>query len=98
MNDHLQLPRFRVLFDAALKNYQNQTGTTLTGHPLVEKLQNCDSAESVTDVLQGQARLFSEFRGNGKIMETLKSVVSVLYTLSVSGIFAGEIGLVRCKS
>ncbi len=95
MADHSQSSRFQVLFESALQDYQNQTGTTLANHPLAEKLQYCDSVESVTAVLQEQARAFTEFRGDdGKIMKSLKGVVSVLYTLSASTALGEAIGLV----
>jgi len=82
-----------------LQDYQIQTGTTLLNHPLAEKLQNCNSVDSVTAVLQEQAQAFTEFRrGDGRIMKSLKSVVSVLYTLSASGTLGGVVGLVRRKA
>jgi hypothetical protein len=94
-----QSSRFRVLFESALQDYQNQTGTTLANHPLAEKLQNCNSVESVTDVLQEQARAFTEFRGgDGRIMKSLKAVVSVLDSLSTSIALGEVIGLVRRKA
>jgi len=93
MSDPSQSSRFRALFEAALQDYQIQTGTALVNHPLAEKLQNCNSAESVTAVLQEQARAFNEFLGdNGRTTKSLKGIVSVLYTLSSS---AASIGLVR---
>ena len=99
MADQSQSSHFRVLFESALQDYQKQTGTTLASHPLAEKLQNCDSAESVTALLQEQARAFTEFRGgDGKIMKSLTTVVSVLYTLSASTALGGAIGLVRRKA
>jgi hypothetical protein len=99
MADQSQPSRFRVLFESALQNYQDQTSTTLADHPLAEKLQNCNSVESVTALLQDQARAFSEFRGtDGKIMKTLNRVVSVLCTLSSSGTLGGAVGLVCYKS
>ena len=95
MGDQSQSSRFRVIFESALQDYQRQTGTALASHPLAEKLQNCDSVESVTAVLQDQARVFSEFRGNdGRITKSLNSIVAVLYTLSAS---IATIGLVRQK-
>jgi hypothetical protein len=98
MADQSQSSRFRLLFESALKDYQIQTGTTLVNHPLAEKLQYCNSVESVTAVLQEQARAFTEFRGGvDKIIKSLKSVVSVLYTLSASTTLGGAIGLVRPK-
>ena len=99
MADQSQSSRFRVLFESALQDYQKQTGTTLASHPLAEKLQNCDSAESVTALLQEQARAFTELRGgDGKIMKSLTTVVSVLYTLSASTTLGEAIGLVRRKA
>jgi len=95
MSDQSQSSRFRVLFESALLDYQNQTGTTLAAG----QLQDCDSVESVTAVLQEQARAFTEFRGgDGRIMKSLKSVVSVLYAFSASSAL-GEtmVGLVRWK-
>ena len=95
MGDQLQSSHFQALFEAALQEYQHQTGTILPDHPLARQLQNCDSIDSVTAVLQEQARAFSEFRGNdGKIMKSLKHVVSVLYTLSASTVLGEAIGLV----
>ena len=99
MADQPQSSRFRVLLESALQDYQRQTGTTLASHPLAEKLQNCDSVESVTAVLQEQTRAFTEFRGgDNRIMKSLKSVVSALYTLSASTALGEAIGLVRRKA
>jgi fungal STAND N-terminal Goodbye domain len=94
-----QSSRFLVLFESALQDYQNQTGTTLPNHPLADKLQYCDSVESVTAVLQDQARAFTEFRGgDARIMKSLNTVVSVLDSLSTSTAFGEAIGLVRQKA
>jgi len=99
MDDQSQPSRFRALFDSALQDYQRQTCTTLSSHPLAEKLQDCNSVESVTAVLQEQARAFSDFRGgDGRIMKSLKTVVSVLYTLSENSALGEAIGLVRRKA
>ena len=95
MAEQLQFSRFRLLFESALQDYQNQTGTTLANRPLTEKLQNCDSVESVTAVLQEQARAFTEFRGDdGRFMKSLRGVVSVLYMLSASTALGEAIRLV----
>ena len=94
MGDQSQSSRFRLLFESALQEYQSQTGTSLASHPLAEKLQDCDSIESITTVLQEQARAFSEFRGgDGRVMKSLKTVVSVVYTLSVT-VLGEAVGLV----
>jgi hypothetical protein len=99
MADQSQSSHFRVLFESALQDYQIQTDTTLANHPLAEKLQYCDSVESVTAVLQDQAQAFTEFRGgDGRIMKSLKTVVSVLDSLSTSTTLGEAIGLVRRKA
>ncbi len=96
MSEQLQSSGLRVLFESALQDYQNQTGTILTGHPLAEQLQNCDSLESVTAVLQDQAQSFNESRGSdGRIMKSLSCIVTVLHTLSASTGLDEAIGLVR---
>jgi hypothetical protein len=38
----------KVLFEAALQDYERQTGIALAKHPLAERLQECDSVESIT--------------------------------------------------
>jgi hypothetical protein len=99
MDVQSQSSRFRAHFDSALRDYQRQTGTTLTGHPLAERLQHCDSVESVTAVLREQTRAFIEFRGGeGRIMKSLKTIVSVLHTLSENYALGEGTGLVRRKS
>jgi hypothetical protein len=76
-----------------------QTGMTLASHLLAKKLQNCDSVESVTAVLQEQIWAFSKFQGgNNRIMKSLKSVMSALYTLSASTALDEAIGLVHWKA
>ena len=86
---------FQGLFNAALQNYENQTGTKLVEYPFAKQLETCESAESIAIVLQEQAQKFRKFRGNdGKIMKFLKSSVDVLYPLFNSTVVAGLIGLV----
>ena len=86
---------FRDLFNAALQDYQNQTGNSLIDHPLARQLDSCDSADSITAILQERAQIFRDFRGDdGKFMKSLKCSVNILYTLSVA---TGGIGLVHPK-
>ena len=97
MTDNLGSSRFRVLFEAALQQYEKQTEMPLTKHPLAEQLQNCDSVDSVIALLQEQVQAFSEFRGTDRIMKSLKGIVSVLSTLSAVVDLSDSIGLVRRK-
>jgi len=86
---------FESLFDVALQDYENQTGTKLADHPLAKQLEACDSVDSVSSFLQERAQSFHEFRGeDGKFMRSLKRVVHVLYTLSTSAALSESISLV----
>ena len=94
MSDQPGPSHLQVLFEAALQDYEEQTGIVLAKHPLAEQLQSCDSVESVTAVLREQAHAFSEFRGGDKVMKLLKNTVSILHKLSASADLGQAIGLV----
>ena len=95
MSDQLGPSQSRLLFEAALKDYEKQTGIDLAKNPLAEQLQNCDSVESITAVLSEQTQAFNEFRGKDKVLKPLKKAVSVLYNISAVANFGQDIGLVR---
>ena len=95
MTDRLESSHLQVLFEAALQDYQSQTGIALATHPLAEQLQNCHSVESVTAVLREQTQAFSEFQEKDKVLKPLKKAVSVLHKLSATANFGKDIGLVR---
>ena len=82
---------FQELFEAAFPDYERQTGRTLANHPLAQKLQSCDSVESVTAVLSEQTDASTEIRGKDKVLKPLRNVLSVLHKLSS----APDLGLVR---
>ena len=88
-------PELKSLFETALNEFEKRAGTNLVQHPIIDKLVNCESADSVIDVLQDQAEAFRNFRGDdGKLMMWMKRTVNVVYTLSTSGVLGGAIGLV----
>ena len=91
MSDQSGPSHFQELFEAAFRNYENQTGKALANHPLAEKLQICDSVESVIAVLRGQIETSSEIRKDN-VLKPLKNVLSVLHSLSSN---SGDLGLVR---
>jgi hypothetical protein len=89
--------RLQVIVDAALEGYERQTGMKLIDHPLARQLEKCDSIQSITALLEGQAQAFSQFRGDdGKVMKPLKCAVQVLHGLSTSTALSEGISLVRC--
>jgi hypothetical protein len=97
MSDQSGPSHFQELFEAAFRDYENQTGKTLANHPLAEKLQSCDSVESVTAVLRKQTETSSEIQGKNKVLKPLKNVLSVLHKLSSASTvnFGQHLGLVR---
>ena len=95
MSNQSGSPHLQVLFETALQDYEKQTGIALDKHPLAEKLQNCDSVESLNAVLCEQTQAFGEFRGKDKVLKHLKNAVSALYKLSAATDFGRSIGLVR---
>ena len=89
--------RASVLFEAALEDYKQQTGIELAKHPLAERLQYCNSVESVTATLREQAHDFKEFREKDKVLKPLKRVLTVLHSLPSAANLAQDFGLV-CPS
>ena len=94
MTDQSGSSHLQVLFEAALQDYQKKTDITLAKHPLAEKLESCNSVESVTDVLREQTEAFGKFWENDKVLKPLKSVLSVLHTLSGAADFDESISKV----
>jgi hypothetical protein len=86
MSDQSGSSPFQALFEYALRDYEKQTGIPLANHPLAEQLQNCQSADSITALLQEQARAYGQFRGSEKINKSLKSVVSALAKVSAAAL------------
>ena len=85
----------QALFDAALQDYKDKTGNTITDHPIAKQLETCESVGSITAVLQEQAQSFREFRENdGKLMEALSSSVDVLCAPSIKSALNEAVGLV----
>ena len=83
-----------MLFEAALEDYKQQTGIELAEHPLAERLQDCNSVESVTTTLREQTQDFKAFREKDKILKPLKKVLTILHRLSSAANFAQDVSLV----
>ena len=95
MTDQPVSSHLRTLFELALEDYEIKTEISLAKHPLAQKLDNCNSAESIATILQDQARTFGEFRGSDRIMESIRSTVSFLEKLSATASLSDVIGQVR---
>jgi fungal STAND N-terminal Goodbye domain len=88
---------FQLIINA-LADYAEQTGLDLTKNPFADKLQNCNSAEAISELLQDRAKEFKEYRdGNRKLINCLNPLVRFLQTFS--DILGGSLVLVsHCKS
>ncbi len=89
--------RVREPFEAALVEYEQQTGIDLTKHPLSERLQDCNSVEDITRVLREQAQDIKKLREKDKVLKPLKKILTVLHLLSSVPGIAQHVGLVRPK-
>jgi hypothetical protein len=90
-------PELKSLLEDALHEFENRAGTNLIQHQIIDRLKDCESPDSVIEVLREQAQAFRNFRGDDdKLMIWLKRTVDVLHTLSTSGVLGEGIGLV-CK-
>ena len=87
---------FKFVFNAALADYLDKTGVDLTKDSSTEKLQNCQSADAILELLQDKTNQFKDCRnGNHKLINSLKPVVQVLHTFS--GVLGGVAGLVSAS-
>jgi len=91
---------YQVIFDNALEAYWKKTKKDLRSHPLLPKLQVCNSSDAVLTVLREQIPTFDQSHStsgtNEKLTNWLNPTVNVLYSFS-EAIGAG-IGLVSNKS
>jgi hypothetical protein len=89
--------RFQAHFELAIQAYEKKTGLTFVKHPLVIRLQNCHSVESMTALVQDQASALGEFRGKDRIMKVVKSTLSILTNLSTAASLGNVVGMVGYK-
>jgi hypothetical protein len=74
------------MFDSALDAYKKKTKKDLRSHPLLLKLQTCNSPNAVLAVLQEQIPVFDQSHGgsstNDRLTNWLNPTVNVLYAFS----------------
>ena len=74
---------YQSIFDDTLKVYKKKTGKDLRSHPLLSKLENCDSPEAVLIALREQIPGFDEAGSSGdKYTKWLDPTVNVLFAFS----------------
>jgi hypothetical protein len=83
---------YQSIFDNAIEAYKKKTKKDLYSHPLLDKLQNCDSPDAVLSILYEQIPGFDQSRGSDdKLSGWLNPTVNILYTFS--GVIGGGISL-----
>jgi hypothetical protein len=95
MGDRSGSTRFEARFESALQAYQKTTGVTLVEHPLAVQLHNYHSVDSIITFLRYEARPFRDLQGSDRMMKSIESIASILYTLSTTTSLGEAIGPVR---
>ena len=83
-------PNFASIFNVALEKYKRKTKQDLAKHPLLPRLQSCDSPEAILTVLRDQSAEFNESQnGDDGLTNWVNPTVNVLYSFSatVGGVF-----------
>jgi len=90
---------YQSIFDNALEAYKKKTKKDLLSHPLLAKLQTCNSPDAVLTILREQIPSFDQSHSNinadDKFTNWLDPTVNVLY--SFSSTIGGGISLVSIK-
>jgi hypothetical protein len=91
------LSNFQLIFDNALEAYKKRTGKDLLEHPLADRLQACDSPNSILTVLQEQVQELNESQCcKERLTKWLEPTVNVLYAFS--GTLGEGVGLVSIRT
>ena len=78
-------PDLTSIFNAAVVNYQRKTKIDLISHPLLPKLQSCDSPEAILAVLREQISASSQSQNvDDRLTKWVNPTVNVLYSFSTA--------------
>ena len=77
---------YQAIFDSALEAYKKKTKKDLRSHPLLPKLQTCNSPDAVLTLLRHQMPAIDPSRSTNSdddgLIKWLNPTVHVLYTFS----------------
>jgi hypothetical protein len=74
---------YQSIFDNALDAYRKKTRNDIVSHPLLTKIESCDSPEAILTTLQGEILGFDQVpSSNYKSTTRLSSTVKVLHAFS----------------
>jgi hypothetical protein len=87
---------FASIFNVALEEYKRKTKQDLAKHPLLPRLQSCESPEAILTVLREQTPESNQSQNSGDgLAKWVAPTVNVLY--SFSSTLGGVVGLVNIK-
>jgi hypothetical protein len=84
-----QIVSVQALFDFALQAYKRKTGITLADHLLTTQLESCSTVEDIITLFQRQAEAVSDLQARHRVINSIKTTVSILTPLHIA------LGLVR---
>jgi hypothetical protein len=94
MSQSASASRFESIFTSALDAYKKRTKKDLASHPLLAKLQSCDSADAIITLLREHIPAFSQSQSSeDRFSNCLIPTINVLCAFSAA---LGEgVGLVN---
>ena len=88
---------FASIFNAALDTYKRKTKKDLASHPLLPRLQSCNSPDAILTVLHEEISTFSQSEnGDNRLTKWVMPTVKVL--LAFSATISQGVGLVNIRT
>jgi hypothetical protein len=88
---------FATIFNAALAAYKRKTKRDLASHPLLPKLESCNSPDAILTVLRREIPTFSESEnGDNSLTKWVMPTVKVL--LAFSATIGQGVGIVNIRT
>jgi hypothetical protein len=82
MAEQPELARFRELFDTALRDYDTQTSSKGSKHPLNVQLRGVRSEVDIKNLLQDRVKAFDTMREKNRMLKAIEIAVSILPPLT----------------
>jgi hypothetical protein len=89
--------KFVSIFNTALDTYKRKTKNDLASHPLLPRLQSCDSPEAILNVLREQIPVSGQSQiGDDGLTKWVTPTINVLY--SFASVTGEGVGLVNIRT
>ena len=86
---------FQTPPESALLRYEKTTDITLFEHPLALQVQSCNSVDDFNSLLHDNAK---DVRESERITKPMKTIVSILISLTPVASLPNTVGIVRSKA